>query len=85
MSFAKKTWEVDLVWKGNSLPHSTQHDSSSCSPCVINLLEQLVCKDAVPWIPQRAISYRASLFIQIAQYALKEMVSLVVEIMATSV
>ena len=73
--FAKDNWGVDLVWMGNSLVHSTQHDDSSCGPCVINLLERLVYKNTPLWVPQDANNYRVTLFLQMAQYALERMVS----------
>ncbi|KAF9642282.1 hypothetical protein BDM02DRAFT_3133190 [Thelephora ganbajun] len=73
LPFAKAAWDVDLEWKGNSLPQARQHDGSSCGPCTINFLEQLVHKGTDPWTPFRAFNYRISLFLQMAQYALKEM------------
>ena len=78
--FAKQAWKVDLVWKGNTLPHSIQHDGSSCGPCVLNLLEWLVDEDVPLWNPQRATGYRVSLFLRMAEHAIEGMVSLMTEI-----
>jgi len=64
LDFAKVLWKVDLEWKGNSLPLQRQHDNSSCGPCTINFLEQLVCKDVDPWTPRGLMIIRSTYFIK---------------------
>lgn len=74
--YLESSLEVDFKWMGNSLHKLRQDDSSSCGPCTINFLEQLVHNQVIPWTPQGAASYRISLFLQMSQYALEKMVGL---------
>jgi hypothetical protein len=76
LPFLKSSLGVDFKWTGNSLHQIRQHDSSSCGPCTISFLEQLVCKQAGLWTPQGAAGYRIGLFLKMAHYALESMVSL---------